>query len=178
MDSVVLPYRALHHSIFTPFLPWAPVPELSLPSSNLFLLTLKLRPRSVGETPHLPPAGGGMAPARRVGRAGSRGPDPPGAAPRCREALARVGHAGKPRRGNEPRLENPRSPRGPAGTWSRRSATTPAPCGEVPSDLPTRWKPLLSPQHDAFWVTVSCLDTCPRVNSWGQEGSRDPGPVR
>lgn len=127
--SALLSLRALHHSIFTLVLPRAPAAELSLPSSNLFLLTPKLRLRSAGETPHLPPAGGRTAPSRR---ADPRDQTPPGPA-RCK--LAGVGHAGKPLRGKEPWLENPGSHRGPVG----------------PAALPPPWLPVERsagiPQH-------------------------------
>lgn len=114
--SALLSLRALHHSIFTLVLPQAPAAKLSLPSSNLFLLTLKLRLRSAGETPRIPPAGGRTAPARQADAEDQTPLGQPGPA-RCK--LARVGHAGKPLRGKEPWLEKPGSPRGPAGPWSR-----------------------------------------------------------
>lgn len=96
---------------------------------------------------------------------GSWGPDlRAGAAPgpvRCR--LDGVRHAGKPLRGKEMQLENPGSHHGPAGTWSL--SYHPGSLSKGPLRSPNKVEATALPKHGAFRMTLSCPDTCPRVNS-------------
>jgi len=118
LDGVVLLYGAFHHSIFTPFLPGAPgaVPELSLPSLNLFLL---------------PNSGGGVLvrhPSAPLQRAAHLGTDPlPGSARSC-EVQTGSGTPGNPR---GTRCRGWKTLGAARGWGAGRSPTTLAPHGKL-----------------------------------------------
>ena len=119
----MLLYGAFHHSIFTPFLPGAPgaVPELSLPSSNLFLL---------------PNSGGGVLvrhPSAPLQRAARLGTDPlPGSARSC-EVQTGSGTPGNPR---GTRCRGWKTLGAARGWGAGRSPTTLAPHGKLRLGLP------------------------------------------